>query len=96
VRPSISDPIQEITMKILAAILFGSVVLAAAPAFAQDKDKGNMGDMDHHDAAPAHHAMMHRHRHVSYTRNYKTDQEEEEQTKQLNAQYRGVDRSDIH
>lgn len=76
-------------MKVFAAILFGSVLMAA-PALAQDH--GAKDDM----AAKkpeAHHMMRHRER---YKRDYKTDQEEHQATEDLNKQYRGVNGADPH
>jgi hypothetical protein len=88
---------QEMVMKLFAAFLFGGLMIAAAPAIAQDnKDMSKGAEMNHGDSM--HHPMIRhsRRHHVSYTRNYKTDQDEEAQTRQLNMQYRGVSCSDIH
>jgi hypothetical protein len=56
----------------------------AGPAMAQDKDMAGMHDKSD---APMKHHMSHR---MHYTRSYKTDREEEQQTEALNRQYRGV------
>jgi Ni/Co efflux regulator RcnB len=94
-------------MKLLSAILLGSAILVATPAFAQDRnnnmsDKGdNVSRSDehnsHHEAQTAtrrpvaHHSVSRR---ATYQRSYKTDDEEHQQTEKLNGQYRGVSGSD--
>jgi sugar (pentulose or hexulose) kinase len=77
-------------MKIFAAILFGGALIAA-PALAQDNSAGPKDDMAK--KTEMHHAARH---HERYKRNYKTDQEEHQATEDLNKQYRGVNRADVH
>jgi hypothetical protein len=63
---------------------------------AQDRDQGKdqMSDMhDKHDAQTRHRVSHHR---ENYKRTYKTDDEEHQATEDLNKQYRGVPRADVH
>jgi hypothetical protein len=80
---------RKLNMKFVAAATLGALMALAGPALAQNKD---MSKMDDKAKAPAHH-VVHRAR---YKRDYKTDREEEQQTKDLNSQYRGVNSSDAH
>jgi PAB1-binding protein PBP1 len=87
-------------MKLLAAILLGGAVLAAAPANAQNRDN-NMSrpeaqntPHETQDVVPQKASHRPSHRRVAYQRNYKTDDEERQQTQELNRQYRGVPSSD--
>lgn len=75
-------------MKILAAILLGSALIAA-PALAQD----NPAKDDMAKKAEMHRAARH---HDRYKRDYKSDQEEHQVTEDLNKQYRGVNAADVH
>jgi hypothetical protein len=90
-------------MKIFAAVLLGAALVASAPVNAQDRentskeDKSNMSDASRNDARPSmsHQVSRHvSHHRVTYSRTYKTDQEEQHQTEELNRQYRGVPRSE--
>lgn len=78
-----------------AAILVATIGLTV-PAMAQDRDQGKdqgAAMHDKHEAAVRHRVSRH---HEKYTRNYKTDEEEHQATEDLNKQYRGVPRSDVH
>lgn len=77
-------------MKFATAILIATGVLTGT-AMAQDRDNNNMRDKR---VAPVHHRVSH-HR-PTYKRTYKTDEEEHQATEELNRQYRGVPRSDVH
>ena len=80
-------------MKFVAAAMLGGLMVLAGPALAQDKDNHMSGMPGMKADAPAEHHVSHRAR---YKRNYKTDKDEEKATADLNMQYRGVDKADIH
>lgn len=95
-------------MKFIAAAMLVAAVTVASPATAQDRDnaaqdRDNASNMQDRDRASSTHdrndaSMHHRisHHRVTYSRNYKTDDEERQVTQDLNRQYRGVPRSDVH
>ena len=78
-------------MRSIAAALVAAVAVAS-PAPAQDRD--NASNMhDRNDTSMRHRAPHHR---MTYRRTYKTDDEKRRATEELNRQYRGVPRSDMH
>jgi Ni/Co efflux regulator RcnB len=87
-------------MKLLAVALLGAAMIAGSPVLAQgNDDRSDNTNAHRQDArAPVRSEQISQRpsRRVKYKRNYTSDQEEHQQTEDLNRQYRGVDRSDVH
>ena len=79
-------------MKNIAAAMLVATLGLAGPVMAQDRD--NAPDTHDRHVVPVHHQVAHRR--VTYRRTYKSDHEEHQATEDLNRQYRGVPRSDVH
>lgn len=79
-------------MKTFATAMLFTAAVMLAPVFAQDRNDAPKTQTRH--VVPARHRTL-RHR-VTYRRTYQTDQEEHQVTEDLNRQYRGVPRSDVH
>lgn len=76
----------------ITAILIATITLTV-PVVAQDRDQGKDQAHVSHDVSVRHRVS---HQHEKYQRNYKTDEEEHQATEDLNKQYRGVPRSEVH
>ncbi len=101
--------IQEEKMRLLGAVLLGGVFLIGGPAVAQERNNNTSEKRDNMSRSDeqrplneaqnsmrreaTHHSV---HRRVTYQRNYKTDDEERQQTERLNQQYRGGNGSDTN